>query len=701
MKAKKLLAILLVVCLMLSCMSVTALAAEAEVITVGQIKTLSVEANEETWIDEFVYYTFTPEESGNYIFDAVCGADVKTDYTIWLSADAGEDCISYGEPLQFSAEAGKTYELTLNYFGSFTEATEYAVSVNKSVPLEGIELSVEQQTGCEGEYLYVDLIYQPALGEREGAEWTVSDPAVAELAEAYADYAVLYLVSAGTVTVTATTVSGKTASIEITVEEGPEVPAFVVGENKLTVPAYESLSFTFTPEVDGYYMVAAGNAPVSVGLYAESISDGTNDYYVLEAGVTYDGEVMNMLEEDTDCTVVIEYCEEVVIPEPVAMEITKLPDNTTYLRENLQYLWNGNLMEGLELKITWDNGSVTDWSYDEEFGCIGNYYLSAELVETDSADQYELVMTIDELEIEPVSCVIKVVDLTVQSLELVDDTPLQIVEYSCGIDLSMLGLDASGWYYFPFAAYTREVKITFSDGSTVITTPGNKVYGMDVFCQDNQGGVVVMQEGQPEGFWSKDNENLVAYYYGEMSVMLTVEIVDSPVESIEVVTPPENDAFMIDDEAKLIMADSTVMDSLRDLYEGMSLKVNYKDGTSKTFAPEDLQWVEVQGVEVPFLDGYPIGFFGGWLLLMEEPVPPCVVDGYVEYMGVSATYPIDIVEEFPAEDDTGDTEDVEDPDKPVIEPIPETGDADLIMGVVMLTCLMGMAVVVTGKKKYF
>ena len=698
MKAKKLLAILVLICLTLGCMSVTALAAEAELITAGQIKTLTMEANEDTWIDEYVYYSFTPVESGNYIFNAACGADVKTDYTIWLSADAGEDCISYGEPLQFSAEAGKTYELTLNYFGSFTQAAEYKVSVNKSVPLEGIELSVKQQTSCQGDYLYVDLIYQPALGEREGVEWTVSDPAVAELAEDYADYAVLYLVSAGTVTVTATTVSGKTDSVEITVEEGPAVPAFAVGENKLTVPAYESLSFTFTPEVDGYYMVAEKNAPVSVWLYAESISDGTDDYYVLEAGVTYDGEIMSMLEKDTDCTVVIEYCEEVVVPEPVAMEITKLPDNTTYLKENLQYLWNGNLMEGLELKITWDNGVVTDWSYDEELGCIGNYYLSAELVATDSADRYELVMTIDELEIEPVSCVIKVMDLTVKSLELVDDTPLRIVEYSCGIDLSVLGLDVNGWYYFPFAAYTREVKITFSDGSTVISIPGSKVYGMDVFCQDNQGGVVVMQKGQPEGFWSKNNENLVTYYYGQMSVKLAVEIVDSPVESIEVVTPPENDAFVIDDEKGLTLTDGTVVDSLRDLYEGISLKVNYKDGTSKTFASEDLQWVKVKGTEYPFLDGYPVGFYGGWLLAMEEPVPPCVVDGYVEYMGVSATYPIDIVGKSPSVDNGGDTNGN---DKPVIEPIPGTGDTDLVMGVVMLTCLMGMAVAVTGKNKYF
>ena len=396
--------------------------------------------------------------------------------------------------------------------------------------------------------------------------------------------------------------------------------------------------------------------------------------------MTYEGELYNWTEDDIECTVTIEYAKDVVILDPVAIELVKAPDNTTYLRENLDYLWDGTLLAGLELEVTWSDGSVTTWSYDEKGGMIGNTFLSWELAETDSPDTIELLLSLDEVEMEPVICELTVLDVTAVSIELVDSTPLQIVENSCGIDLEILG----GWYYLPFGAYFREVVITFSDGSAVTALPGDVVYGMEVTCYDDQSTIIMSEEGQGNGPWYKGAENLVAYGYGELYTLLEVEIIDSPVESIEVIEMPQ-DTFMIDEELGLIAPDGKPVETIRQLYDGMSLKVNYKDGTSKTFAAKDIQWRNVMGIEYPFVDDYPVGIFGGWMMMEDAPVAPCDIEGYVEYMGVSATYTIHIVEAFENE-------------QPGIEINPDTGDTGLLLAVLVISVL-GVAVVVLKNEK--
>ena len=684
MSMKKTLSALLAVCLVFGCLSITAWAKEPEGIAVGENKTFTVPVGDDQ--DEYISYSFTPKESGSYFFAVEFEGKGNNSCGAWFYVDSGDAYFSYGEPLCFQAEADRTYELTVNYYGDFSSEMKYVVSVTKAQPLVGIELSAEDKTGYVGDYLYIDVTYKPAMGEREEITWTVSDPAVVEVVESYADYAELYLLGVGTAIVTATTAGGKTASIEITVEDAPDPSTFVVGTNKVTLSKGEGVSFTFTPEQTGYYTLTVDNSSADYGLFADFVSDGDEDYFDLEAGETYEGEVYSWVDEDIEVNLIIKYHSNKVFVEPVAIEIIKLPSQLTYLKDSVEYVWSDDRLSGLELEVTWADGTVSDWNYDEKGGKIGTGWIGGSLnVKDDGTYEVEVYASCGE-DVAPVYFALKVLDITAEKIELLDHTPLQVVENSCGI--AMEQYDA--WFYLPMMAYDRQVKVTFSDDSTVTAKPGEEIYGVSVSCYNNQGVIIMGDQNRATGIWSKDGENLIIYQYEDLTVTLPVEIIDSPVQSLEVVTPPVNNAFMMDKDQNLITAEGKMVESIRDLLEGICLKVGYKDGTFKTFKWEDIQWIDAMGTEYPVLDGYPIGILGGWLLEMEAPVAPAEVEGYVEYKGVSAGYPIKIVKTFETEDDN---------DQPDIEPIPGTGDADLFLSMALLTCLTGTAVVVTRKKE--
>lgn len=684
MKTRKICVWLIVLSLLTGCMGMTALAAEAETITLGESKTVTVPANQSEYTEAELVFSFTPNESGSYVFATENTASEDLTHIVVLYTGDGDDATT--DKYVFEAEAGTTYELKASYWGLYTETVDYYFSVEKCLPLEGIELSAESDTGHVDESLYVDVIWQPSNSAPEAITWESSNTSVVEISYVDTEYVELYLAAPGTAVITATTVSGKTASVEITVEEAAPVLELTEGDNPVSVPVDEVCRFTFTPEVSGYYIVAADNDMVGCWLSAESVSDGTNGYYVLEADVTYEGELYNWTEEDIDCAVLIEYAEDVVILDPIAIEIVQLPDNTTYLKDTLYDVWSDDMLSGLVLEVVWSDGTVSEWSYDENFGFMGNSYVGSSLNEKeDGGIEVEVYVSADG--VEPVFFDLTVLEITAESIALVDDTPLEIVEYSCGLDLSILGLGLEGWYYLPFAAYDRQVVITFSDGSKITAKPGDTVYGVEILCQNNQ-GVTDSENGQSEGLWTKDSENLIGYLYGDLYAVLSVQIIDSPVESIEVIEMPQ-DTFMIDEELGLIAPDGKLVENVRQLYDGMSLKVNYKDGTSKTFAAEDIEWIDMMGIEYPFVDGYPIGVIGGWVMLDEAPVAPCDIEGYLEYKGVSTTYTIHIVEEFENDDNT---------DKPGIEINPETGDTGMLLAVLLISVL-GAAVIVLKNEK--
>ena len=451
-----------------------------------------------------------------------------------------------------------------------------------------------------------------------------------------------------------------------------EIDPISLGENAILIPVEDYISTTFTPEVSGYYAFCVDNEELAMcWVDGESIFDGENFFYVMEAGETYVVEVYSLSEEEVNCVLTVEYFEEVDIDTPVALEITKLPNNTTFLSYYVENLWADNLFAGMEMKVTWDDGSVTKWAYDEESVMLGIYYLEWMI---DPAG--EVVITVPGVDGLSVSYKVNLLDIYPEDIIVNDDSALEIVEKSCGIDYSNLGL-GDVWYYMPLSAYDRELTILFDDGSTVSAYVGDIVYGIEVSVMDNQGEV----------WWTKDAECLVTYTYDELMVDLEVEIVDSPVESIEILKAPTNNKLMLDEEFNMINAKGDYITTVKQFFGGMTLKVNYKDGTSKTFKDKDMKWVSYNGEDYPILDGYPLGLANGLLSLMYEQIEvPGQLEMFVEYMGAEDSYTLHFVEEFDEDD--------------YQEEIPETGDQTSVIFVAVVA-MMSVTALVVAKKKYF
>ena len=107
MKIKKIIATLLVLCMVLGCMGMTAMAAEeAEAIVPGEPKSLTVSTGG-SYVDEYVYYSFTPEVSGEYMFSVSYDESLDNGLAMYLQVDDGDEYVSYGEPLVFrSGQSG-------------------------------------------------------------------------------------------------------------------------------------------------------------------------------------------------------------------------------------------------------------------------------------------------------------------------------------------------------------------------------------------------------------------------------------------------------------------------------------------------------------------------------------------------------------------------------------------------------------------
>lgn len=483
----------------------------------------------------------------------------------------------------------------------------------------------------------------------------------------------------------------------------------VEGENDILAPAYGT-EVSFTPERDGYYTIEVLDGSATCYLDIETVGDDVGEYYLLEAGVTYFGGAYSWSDEDVEATVLVRYVENVSIKTPVGLELVSLPDNTTYLSSVI----NTNPEDtfdntGMVVNILWDDGTFTPWNLAEDGSWVGGDVIIVQEILWDEEDVWVEVYLRD-VEMEPVIVELTVLDITAESIALVDETPLKVVENSCGMDLGILDESLEGWYYLPLQAYTREVVITFNDGSTVNAMPGESVYGLPIEVVDNQLGDLMSEDVLLGGFWTKDSENYVTFCYEEVYADLAVEIVDSPVASIELVTPPKNNVITLNDDFEMINADGELVASVRALFEGLSLKVTLLDGSSRTFGADEIQWVNAGGEEIPFVDGYPLGVVGGMLgLLMQEVEVPCDLEVVIEYMGAEDSYILSIVEEFVEEPENPENpenpEDPENPEnpedqKPEVEPNPETGDVSLLVPVIMVLTAMLTVVFVLKKKEF-
>ena len=630
--------------------------------TVGDSRTITMFSGA-SYVSEEKYIRFTPAESRSYTLSVSYDQSLDIWHGVELSMESGSGYVRSDKVLRIDAEAGKTYIINVELWGMYNQKVDYTFRLQPSVVPEGISLMCPATAGYIGSSIYVEVQWAPDNSLVEQIQWSVSDETIAQISDSDDASVLLRLLSAGTVTLTATTENGLTASVDVTVYQHPGTITLVSSANPpLQMLRNDYFDCTFTPEATGYYRITADNKALKIQLDGPTVVRNGEKLYYLEAGTAYTGGIDNLTESVVESVITVELVE---VPTPTAISITKLPNQTEFLPGILDNIWIYDLLEGTEMSVTWSDGRITVWSFDTDGTSYEGYEIHWQL-RNSGANQKELMLKLGDA---TASCVLTIKNLNVVSMELVDAAGIRIVENSCGYYDDY----AKGWIYSDYLLGMYSLRITFDDGSSVTAIPGQTIYGKRL----------IYQMDQYDRPWVKGGENFVTYTYGKLSIQVSVEIIDSPVSRIQFITKPKS-VFAIGDRRFFVSyGDGTYYfspDSLKPYLEGLSLRIYYKDDTSKVVNWGDIEWRKISGVSHPFVDGYPLGLMGELMMSFDPISTPCTSQGLVEYMGASLTYTIELVE--------------------LGEVTPDTGDTGLVIPVaVALISLLTMAIVFIAKKK--
>lgn len=629
---------------------------------VGKSHSVTMFPSNGSYVTAEKYIRFTPAVSGSYTLSVSYDETLDVWHGLEMSLTTGSGYEHSNRALHIDAVAGKTYKVCVELWGMYDQAVEYTFSLQPCVAPSAMELVADRTVGYVGGSVHVEVDWTPDNSLGESVSWSVSDETVAKITANDNDSAQLQLLAEGTVTLTATTVGGLSDSVTVTVCKHPGKIKLVKGANPaLQLLPNDYFDCSFTPEVTGYYRISADRKELKIQLDATTVVRNGERLYYLESGRTYTGGMDNLSEKVLSSIITVELVE---VPTPTAIKITQLPDQTEFLPGVLEDIWVYDLLEGMQMEVTWSDGATSTWSFDRDGLEFENYEVRWELKKV-STNAMDLVMKLGDT---TTSCRLTVKELKVVRMELLDADTLQIVENSCGY----YDAYSKSWIYSDYVLGIHAVKITFDDGSSVTAYAGQTVLGKRLLCEHTQ-------YEQP---WVKGGSNTVTYSYGKLSIKIPVEIIDSPVRRIQFVTKPR-DSFTIGDKKFFVSyGDGSYYfspENLKDYLEGLSFKIYYKDGTDRLVKWEDIQWIKVSGTRYPFVDGYPLGLLGE-LLTSYDPVSGAATStGLVEYMGASLTYDIQLVEK-----------------------IPGTGDISLTFPVVGLMTALGIigAMLTLKKKKY-
>ena len=124
-----------------------------------------------------------------------------------------------------------------------------------------------------------------------------------------------------------------------------------------------------------------------------------------------------------------------------------------------------------------------------------------------------------------------------------------------------------------------EFLITYSDGTTETAHVGQTVNGETVTVSKSLEG--------------PDGENTFTFSLADFSIVYSAEFMESPVESLEIVTEP---TFTLGEDSEVYKRGEQyrVKENYGTNYKGLQFKINYTDGTSKIVDFADLEWPDYE-----------------------------------------------------------------------------------------------------------
>lgn len=522
----------------------------------GNVKTCTVTVSGKAPIQEFegwanfalaagnsITYSFTPWESGLYLFYIEMEQNVKLDVTENGQPVAHKFNMN-PDGLVYELKAGTEYQLTASCDETvttylFTEVLEEATKLVNYT--EDFELYV-------GDYDNFSYALETETGDYGAGEVTVtsSDESVVEIVYSNRFGAEVKAVGIGTATLTATDHNGQSVSCEITVVERP---VFELGKvEKQTLKPGEGPIWSFTAEHDGYYEMTITTSGKSV--FASACNDDAGSGYIEEE---FDGpatfthkQYMKAGEEWLYLLVNLE--EEVVIDTTMVITISHEHKLTKVNAVAPTYETAGNV---------------------EYYTCsvCGKLFLDAE-GKTETTK--EAIVLAQLIKVEENTAIVspEAVDKAIEEAAKADDVVIDLVETGATeVELSAEAMDALVQAEKPLTVVTGDVTVTLDvDTLVAISESAN---GKEITVCVEQIEAEVLNEKQQEAI--ADREVLVTI---SASVLVGNEYVDDfkggkatvkvPLKLEEGETATDYAVFFLDDEGKLTPVETYVKDG--DIY---------------------------------------------------------------------------------------------------------------------------------------
>ena len=402
--------------------------------------------------------------------------------------------------------------------------------------------------------------------------------------------------------------------------------------------AGEYVIFKFTPEATGWYAFHNGgesamtievlNATYESYVDSKWIEAGEAAPLYLEAGCTY--QFYTFLDVAGEAEVWIDT--DVVIPKTI--KIITAPNLTTFVKGQTMVD-----LAGLVLEITWSDGAVTTHSIDEEGYWVEQiYYIDIyDVVENEDGTGYVTIGLSGD-------CVatyeVTLIENPIQSFEIINADKIPgLIEGGYGT------LHVDGTFNYSTILIARNIRflVTYTDGSTATVGMTDKIMGYDI--------------GSYAEIYGPGKDNFVIYNLLGHEVKLELHFVENPVKSIEIVSMP--DALVYGQDGRVSKDEEGEIYFQIDWangYQGMVIRINYTDGTSKdiTYADMTYPMTGQESLNMPEYGGYPVDVtyylpeygaeFAYWIGGRMYPNKDGVVPMTLHYMGHYVNFDLPIAD---------------------------------------------------------
>lgn len=324
-------------------------------------------------------------------------------------------------------------------------------------------------------------------------------------------------------------------------------------------------------------------------------------YYLLKVG-TYSGEA-------GEVTIYAKQC-----ADPTSIEVLSMPDRTQYIQGIAEEYFRTT---GLELRFTWSDGTVKDWSADRDSEYFEGKWIEFDLDQLEQTGLVTICYGDQKLDLQ-----LDLIPNPVLRLEIASNTVQPMPENAYGFWSERYVSETDSWEAFYCYRFEMPddvmVKVVFTDGTSRIVSWKEYINGYGFGWHYDQGS-------KP---WTLGSQNYVNISFMGHEVQLPVTIVKNPLEKIELISVPSR-VYEYGDTRYGTMSYGRYQLETVDL-TGLKMRLIYTDGTTETVTHADIQ----------------NGMFNGYQVKVDQWISfsgPETRKINVEYLGQTVTFDLQVV----------------------------------------------------------